>query len=143
MPRPPPPFPQRLVKKIESRRYRRFITMLKKLPINIPLIDTLDIIRKYSKFIKDMVTKKKSVSFEDDDRMQQYSAITTWSMVQKKKDLGSFTIPCTIGLVHFYKAICDLGPNIYHMALSIYKKLGLGDPKPTTMHLLMANRFTP
>ena len=26
------------------------------------------------------------------------------------------------------------------MHLSIYKKLGLGDPKPTTMRLLMANR---
>ena len=26
------------------------------------------------------------------------------------------------------------------MPLSIYKKLGLGDPKPTTMQLLMADR---
>ena len=29
MPRPPPPFPQRLVKKIEDDKYRCFITMLK------------------------------------------------------------------------------------------------------------------
>ena len=29
MPRPPPPFPQRLVKKTEDGKYRRFITMLK------------------------------------------------------------------------------------------------------------------
>ncbi|KAK4724150.1 hypothetical protein R3W88_026929 [Solanum pinnatisectum] len=29
MPRPPPPFPQRLVKKTEEGKYRRFITMLK------------------------------------------------------------------------------------------------------------------
>ncbi|KAK4731210.1 hypothetical protein R3W88_024198 [Solanum pinnatisectum] len=29
MPRPPPPFPQRLVKKNEEVRYRMFITMLK------------------------------------------------------------------------------------------------------------------
>jgi len=29
MPRPPPPFPQILVKKTEDGKYRRFITMLK------------------------------------------------------------------------------------------------------------------
>ena len=29
MPRTPPPFPQRLVKKTEDGKYRRFITMLK------------------------------------------------------------------------------------------------------------------
>ena len=35
MPRPPPPFPQRLVKKTEDGKYRRFITMLKQLSINV------------------------------------------------------------------------------------------------------------
>ena len=35
MPRPPPPFPQRLVKKTEDGKYRRFITMLKQLSINL------------------------------------------------------------------------------------------------------------
>ena len=37
MPRPPPPFPQRLVKKTEDGKYRCFITMLKQLSINVPL----------------------------------------------------------------------------------------------------------
>ena len=34
----PPPFPQRLVKKIEDGKYRRFITMIKQLSINVPLV---------------------------------------------------------------------------------------------------------
>ena len=38
MPRPPPPFPQRLVKKIEDGKYQCFITMLKQLTINVHLI---------------------------------------------------------------------------------------------------------
>ena len=38
------------------------------------------------------------------------------------------------------KALCDLGESINLMPLPIYKKLGLGDPKPTTMRLLMADR---
>ena len=72
--------------------------------------------------------------------MQHCSAIATRSLVQKKEDLGAFTIPCTVGSLHFAKALCDLGASINIMPLSIYKKLGLGDPKPTVMRLLMADR---
>ena len=56
------------------------------------------------------------------------------------QDLGAFTIPCTVGSLHFAKALCDLGASINLMPLSIYKKLGLGDPKPTVMRLPMADR---
>ena len=38
MPRPPPSFPQRLLKKNEDGKYRRFITMIKQLSINVPLV---------------------------------------------------------------------------------------------------------
>ena len=51
----------------------------------------------YAKFMKNLVTKKKSVIFEDDDRMQHCSAIATRSLVQKKEDSGAFTIPCQSG----------------------------------------------
>ena len=72
--------------------------------------------------------------------MQHCSAIATRSLVQKKEDPGAFTIPCTIGPLHFVKALCDLGASINLMPLSIYKKLVLRDPKPTAMRLLMADR---
>ena len=65
--------------------------------------------------------------------MQHCTVISTRSLVQKKKDLGAFTISCAIGLLHFAKALCDLGASINLMSLSILKKLGLGDPKPTAM----------
>ncbi|KAH0725438.1 hypothetical protein KY284_001303 [Solanum tuberosum] len=110
------------------------------LSINIMLIEALEQMHGYTKFMKDMVTKKRSVSFEDDDRLHHCSAIAIRSLVQKKEDLGAFTIPCTIGLLHFVKALCYLGASINLMPLSIYKKLGLGDPKRTTMNLLMANQ---
>ena len=94
----------------------------------------------YAKFMNDMVTKKKSINFEDDDRMQHCSPIATRSLVQKKEDPVAFTIPCTIWLLHFAKELCDLRESMNLMPLSIYKKLGLGDPKPTAMRLLMADR---
>ncbi|XP_070029058.1 uncharacterized protein [Nicotiana sylvestris] len=37
-------------------------------------------------------------------------------------------------------ALCDLGANINLMPLSLYKKLGLGAPKPTTVMLQLADR---
>ena len=92
IPRPPPPFPQRLVKKIEDGKYRRFITMLKQLSINVPLVEALEQMPSYAKFMKDLVTKKRLVTFEDDDRMQLCSVIATRSLVQKKEDPGAFTI---------------------------------------------------
>ena len=94
----------------------------------------------YAKFMKDLVTKKRSVTFEGDDRMQHCSAIATRSLIQKKEGSGAFTIPCIVGSLHFAKALCDLGASINLMPLSIYKKLGLGDPKPTVMRLLMVDR---
>ena len=86
--------------------------MLKQLSINVPFVESLEQMPGYAMFIKDQVTKKRSVTFEDDDRMQHCSAIATRSLVQKKEDPGAFTIPCTIGLLHFAKALCDLGASI-------------------------------
>ena len=94
----------------------------------------------YAKFMKDLVTKKRSITFEDDDRLQHCSTTATRFLVQKKEDPGAFTIPCTVGSLHFAKSLCDLGARINLMPLSIYKKLGLGDQKPTAMRLLMADR---
>ena len=67
MPRPPPPFPQRLVKKTEDGKDQCFITMLKQFSINVPLVETLEQIPDFAMFIKVLVTKKRSVTFEDDD----------------------------------------------------------------------------
>ena len=100
------------MKKTEDGIYWRFITMLKKLSINFPLVEALEQMPGYAKFMKDLVTKKRSVTFEDDDRLQHCSVIATRSLVQKKEDPGAFTIPCTIGLLHFAKALCDMGESI-------------------------------
>ena len=60
MPKPPPPFLQRLVKKTEDGKCRRFITMLKQHSINVPLVEALEKMPGYAKFRKDLVTKKRS-----------------------------------------------------------------------------------
>ncbi|XP_049373333.1 uncharacterized protein LOC125838311 [Solanum verrucosum] len=114
---------------------------VEQLSINVPLIEALEQMPGYGKLMKDLVTKKRVVNFENDERLQHCNAIATRSFVQNKKDPGVFNIPCITGMLHFAKALCDLGANINLMPLSIYKKLGLRAPKPTAMYLLMADRI--
>ena len=125
MPRPPPPFPQKLVKKTEDGKYRHFIMMLEHRSINVPLVKAIEQMPDYAKFMNDLVTKKRSVTFEDNGRMQHCSAIAKISLVQKKEDLSAFIIPCTMGLLLFSKALYDLGASVNLMPLSNYKKSGL------------------
>ncbi|KAK4724366.1 hypothetical protein R3W88_027145 [Solanum pinnatisectum] len=60
--------------------------------------------------------------------------------ITKREDPRAFTIPSKIGMLQLAKALCDLGANINLMPYAIYKQLGLGEPKATTMILLMADR---
>ncbi|XP_070047486.1 uncharacterized protein [Nicotiana tomentosiformis] len=62
------------------------------------------------------------------------------SMDPKLEDPGAFTIPCTIGSANFAKALCDLGESINLMPYYVFKTLGIGKPRPTSMRLQMANR---
>ncbi|KAK4706409.1 hypothetical protein R3W88_034030 [Solanum pinnatisectum] len=131
---------EEVTQKVVSLKIPKFITMLKQLSVNVPLIEALEKIPGYAKFIKDLVTKKCAICFENDERLLHCSAIAIRSLVQKKQDPGACTIPCTIEVIHFANALCDLGATINLMPFSIYKKLSLGAQKQTAMRLLIADR---
>ena len=78
--------------------------------------------------------------FETVNLTEECSAILQRKLPQKLKDPGSFTIPCTIGNAIFERALCDLGASINLMPLSIFKRLGLGEARPTTVTLQLADR---
>ncbi|XP_070005809.1 uncharacterized protein [Nicotiana sylvestris] len=82
--------------------------MMKSLSINVPLVEPLKQMPSYAKFMKDLVTKKRSMDCETIKMTHQVSAIVH-SMAPKLEDSGAFTIPCTIGSAEFAKALCDLG----------------------------------
>nr|XP_009781604.1 PREDICTED: uncharacterized protein LOC104230476 [Nicotiana sylvestris] len=62
------------------------------------------------------------------------------SMDPKLEDIGAFTIPCTIRSAKFAKSLCDLGASINLMPYLVFKTLGIGQPRSTSMRLQMANR---
>lgn len=140
IPRTPPPFPQRLKKKSKDGKFQRFMSLLKQMSVNIPLVEALEQMPGYAKYMKDLVTKKRTMRCESVNNLHHCSAIASYFLVQKKEDPGAFTIPCTIRSFNFAKALYDLGASINLMSLAVYKQLGLGDPRKTTMQLLMADR---
>ncbi|XP_070040897.1 uncharacterized protein [Nicotiana tomentosiformis] len=139
LPRPAPPYPQRLAKKNNENQFKKFIDMMKSLSINVPLVEALEQIPGYAKFMKDLVTKKRLMNCETIKMTHKVSAIMQ-SMAPKLEDLDAFTIPCTIGSADFAKALCDLGASINFMPYSMFKTLGIGKPRPTSMRLQMADR---
>ncbi|XP_075077381.1 uncharacterized protein LOC142164104 [Nicotiana tabacum] len=116
--------------------------MLKQIQVNIPLIDVLREMLGYAKMMKDLMSRK--FDFQDLATVtltQTCSAVVSRPIAEKLSDPGSFTIPCTIGSYAFAKALCDLGASINLMPLSIYKKLGIGITRPTSMLLQLADRM--
>ncbi|XP_070029869.1 uncharacterized protein [Nicotiana sylvestris] len=62
-------------------------------------------------------------------------------MAPKLDDPGAFTILCTIWSADFGKALCDLGASINLMPYSVFKILGIGKPRATSMRLQMEDRI--
>src|SRR5262245_4867092 len=140
--RPPPPFPQRFEKQKQDNQFKRFLDVLKQLHINIPLVEALEQMPSYAKFMKDVLSKKRRFSeFETVALTKECSAILKNKLPPKLKDPGSFTIPCSIGNNYFGQALCDLGSSINLMPLSIFKKLYVGEARPTTVTLQLSDRF--
>ncbi|XP_059280959.1 uncharacterized protein LOC132034581 [Lycium ferocissimum] len=140
--RKPPPFPQRLVHvKADDGKFLKFIEKLKELSINIPMVEALEQMPRYAKFMKDLVTKRRHSSFDVVGVTRHCSSIMTKALIQKKEDPRVFIIPCTIGTYKFAKALCDLRVSINLVPFAIFNKLGLGTPRTITMRLLMADRI--
>ncbi|XP_070007486.1 uncharacterized protein [Nicotiana sylvestris] len=138
LPKPPPPYPQRLSKKNGENQFKKFIQMMKSLSINVPLVEALEEMSGYATFMKDLVIKKRSMNFETIKVTYQVSAIVH-SMAPKLEDPDAFMILCTIGNPEFARALCDLGASINLMRYSVLKTLEIGQPRPTSMSLQMAN----
>ena len=137
----PVPYPQHLKKHKLDKQFTKFMDVFKKLHINIPFADALEQMPSYVKFTKDILSQKRRLAdFETVNLTEECSAILQRKLPQKLKDPGSFTIPCTIGNAIFERALCDLGASINLMPLSIFKRLGLGESRPTTVTLQLADR---
>ncbi|KAK8589897.1 hypothetical protein V6N12_024287 [Hibiscus sabdariffa] len=104
--RPPPPFPQRLKKQQQDYQFKKFFDILKQVHINLPLVEALQQMPNYAKFLKDMVSRKKRIEeFETAAATETCLALMHNKVPAKKSDPGSFTIECFIGHNYPTKAL--------------------------------------
>ena len=95
----------------------------------------------YAKFLKEILSKKRKIAEEGVVNLTATcSVVIQKNLPEKMKDLGRFTIPCTIGGIEIQKDLCDSGASINLMPLSVARKLSLGELTPTTITLQMADR---
>ncbi|KAL4353488.1 hypothetical protein GQ457_06G010630 [Hibiscus cannabinus] len=137
----PPHFPQRLRKQKYEYQFKKFLDILKQVHINLPLVEATEQMPNYAKFLKDVVSKRTRLSeFETVAVTEGCMAILNNRLPPKLKDPGSFTIPYAIGNHYVGKALCDLGASINLMPKSVFQRLGIGNARPTTVMLQLADR---
>ena len=139
--RVPPPFPQALRGKKKETQQAGILEVLRQVKVNIPLLDLINQVPAYAKFLKDLCIIKKELGIEKKAFLTEHiSALIQSKYPVKYKDPGSPTIPVNIGGNCINKALLDLGASVNLMPYSVYKHLGLGELKPTSITLSLVDR---
>ena len=109
--------------------------------VNIPLLDMIKQVPTYAKFLKDLCTIKRGLNVNKKAFLiEQVSAIIQRKSPVKYKDLGYPTISVSIGGTYVEKALLDLGASVNLLPYYVYKQLELGELKPTSITLSLADR---
>ena len=137
----PPPFPQALRGKKKETQQAGILELLRQVKVNIPLLDLINQVPAYAKFLKDLCTIKRGLGIEKKAFLTEHvSALIQSKYPVKYKDPGSPTIPVNIGGNCIKKALLDLGASVNLMPHVVYLQLGLGELKPTPITLSLADR---
>ena len=136
-----PPFSQVLRKKKNHVNQIKMLEVLRQVKVNIPLLDMIKQVPTYAKFLKDLCTVKKGLNVNKKVFLtEQVSAIIESKTPVKYKDPGCPIISVNIGGISMEKALLDLGASVNLLPYSMYKQLGLGELKPTSITLSLADR---
>ncbi|XP_047165466.1 uncharacterized protein LOC124834737 [Vigna umbellata] len=116
--------------------------IFKQLEITIPLIEAIHQFPVYANVLKKSLKKKKFLDEGTIELQGSCSVILQNTLPPKVKDPGSFTIPYTIGDCDVGKVLIDVGASINLMSLSMLRKIGDLEVKPTKMVFQMTDRST-
>ncbi|RVW58667.1 hypothetical protein CK203_102775 [Vitis vinifera] len=137
-----PHFPQALHGKKGIKNASEILEVLRQVKVNIPLLDMIKQVPSYAKFLKDLCTIKRGLNVNEKAFLtEQVSAIIQCKSPLKYKDPACPTISVMIGGKVMEKALLDLGESVNLLPHSIYKQLGLGELKPTSITLSLADRL--
>ncbi|KAL9390408.1 hypothetical protein Peur_019016 [Populus x canadensis] len=135
------PFPHAMTKQRKVNHNSEIFETFKQVRINIPLLDAIKQVPSYAKFLKDLCTVKRKLNVKKKAFLaEQVSAILQNNNALKYKDPGCPTISCFIGEHKIERALLDLGASVNLLPYSVFQSLNLGELKPTSVTLLLADR---
>ncbi|XP_058217278.1 uncharacterized protein LOC131328345 [Rhododendron vialii] len=137
----PAPYPNRLKSPAKPNLNSDIYEVLKKVTVNLPLLDAIKQIPSYAKFLKELCTHKRQLQVQKKVFLtEQVSSLFQSTLPPKYNDPGCPTISITIGGKVCEKALLDLGASVNLLPFSVYEQLGLGEMKPTRVTLQLADR---
>ena len=114
------PFSERLRKPVADEQFGKFVEVIRKLYVNIPLLDAMQV-PTYAKYFKDILGNKRNLPTSEVVQLTgECSAAILDPLLEKKKDPGCPTITCSIGSQHISHALCDLGASVSVMPKVAY-----------------------
>jgi hypothetical protein len=118
-----------------DKHFEKFVEAVRRLSINMPLLDALQV-PTYSRYFKDILANKYEIATlgVDHVKMSEKCSAAIANGLEKQKDPGCPTIPCSVGSFNFEKALCDLGASVSIMPRYVFEKLRL-PLEPTGMCL--------
>ncbi|RYR08702.1 hypothetical protein Ahy_B05g076517 [Arachis hypogaea] len=135
------PFPQLLNGAVEKRIYSRFLDLFTSLHVNIPFIKIIQQMPAFIKYMKELLPRKSSLKGGQTIVMnKECSALIQPQLPTKRKDPGSFHVPCAIGETMFDRALCDLGASINLMPLTLVKRLQINEILPTDVVIRLVDK---
>ncbi|RVW22966.1 Retrovirus-related Pol polyprotein from transposon 297 [Vitis vinifera] len=115
----PPPFPQALRGKKPIKNASEILDVLRQVKVNIPLLDMIKQVPTYAKFLKDLCTVKRGLN------VTKQAFLTEQSILEEPK----------------WRRHCLIWGQVFNLLpYSIYKELGLGELKLTSITLSLADR---
>jgi hypothetical protein len=109
-----------------DNHFEKFVEVVRRLSINMPLLDVLQV-PTYSHYFKDILANKYEIETlgVDHVKMSEQCNIPIANGLEKQKDPGCPTIPCSVGSFKFEKVLCDLGASVSVMPRDVFEKLRL------------------
>ena len=103
----------------------KMLEMFNQVKLNVPLLDAIQQVPAYAKFLKDMCTKKRKTNVPKKVFLAtNISEILSDPIPVKYKDPRCPTIFCTIGQKEINRALLDLGASINMLPSQYTSNLG-------------------
>ncbi|CAM8948269.1 unnamed protein product [Rhodiola kirilowii] len=137
----PLPFPVQVRAPKKYVMDREVWELFSKVEINIPLLEAIKQIPRYSRFLKELCTNRRKGTQPDEELLRRdVSAVIQRKVPPKCGDPGTYTIPCTIGNIRLDNCMLDLGASINVLPYSIYSCLRIGPLEPAGLTIQLADR---